>query len=109
MRARRGLQRRAPVAEDRWGYLWFEDARVVQERLRLLCVVAGRIVPLPVVILHPDCRLAGAGDVGRLGVPRWWAEERGLLLAGGPTVARWAAPGGADALSGESLEGGVVA
>src|SRR5205823_7507746 len=33
-------------------------------------VVAGRVVPLPVAILHPDCRLAADGDVGRLGVPR---------------------------------------
>ena len=90
-------------------YLWFEGVHVFARDMRLLCTVAGRVVPLPVGILHPDCRLAGAGDVGRLGVPRWWAEERGLLLAGGPTVARWAAPGGEDALSRESLEGGVVA
>ena len=64
-------------------FVWFEDVHVVQERLRLMCVVAGRVVPLPVVILHPDCRLAAAGDVGRLGVPRWWAAERGLLLRAG--------------------------
>ena len=44
----------------------------------LKCVVTGHVVPLPVVILHPDCTLAADGDVGRLGVPRWWAEERGL-------------------------------
>ena len=59
-------------------FVWFEDVHVMQERLRLMCVVAGRVVPLPVVILHPDCTLAADGDVGRLGVPRWWAEERGL-------------------------------
>jgi len=51
---------------------------VFAEDMRLLCVVAGRVVPLPVAILHPDCRLAADGDVGRLGVPRRWAEERGL-------------------------------
>ena len=64
-------------------FVWFEDARVVQKDLRLHCVVGDRVVPLPVVILHPDCRLAAAGDVGRLGVPRWWAAERGLLLRAG--------------------------
>jgi len=64
-------------------FVWFEDARVVQKGLRLHCVVGDRTVPLPVVILHPDCRLAAAGDVGRLGVPRWWAAERGLLLRAG--------------------------
>jgi len=62
--------------EERGGYLWFEDVRVVVENMRLLCVVAGRVIPLPVVILHPDCTLASHGDVGRLGVPRRWAEER---------------------------------
>jgi len=66
------------MAEDRRGYLWFDGAHVVAENMRLMCVVAGRVVPLPVVILHPDCTLAADGDVGRLGVPRWWAEERGL-------------------------------
>ena len=66
------------MAEDRRGYLWFDGAHVVAENMRLMCVVAGRVVPLPVVILHPDCTLAGDGDVGRLGVPRWWAEQRGL-------------------------------
>ncbi len=64
-------------------FVWFEDARVVQKGLRLHCVVGDRTVPLPVVILHPDCTLAAAGDVGRLGVPRWWAAERGLLLRAG--------------------------
>ena len=66
------------MAEDRRGYLWFDGAHVVAENMRLMCVVAGRVVPLPVVILHPDCTLASHGDVGRLGVPRRWAEERGL-------------------------------
>src|SRR5207247_5441182 len=43
--------RRAPMAEDRRGYLWFDGAHVVAENMRLMCVVAGRVVPLPVVIL----------------------------------------------------------
>jgi len=64
--------------EERGGYLWFNGVRVFAEDMRLLCVVAGRVVPLPVAILHPDCRLAADGDVGRLGVPRKWAEQRGL-------------------------------
>ena len=59
-------------------YIWFEDARVVLDGLWLGCIVAGRSVPLPIVILHPDCRLAEVGDMGRLGVPRWWAAQRGL-------------------------------
>ena len=59
-------------------FVWFEDARVVQKGLRLHCVVGDRTVPLPVVILHPDCTLASPGDVGRLGVPRRWAEQQGL-------------------------------
>jgi len=66
------------MAEHGKGYLWFEDVRVVAENMRLLCVVAGHVVPLPVAILHPDCRLGADGDAGRLGVPRWWAEQQGL-------------------------------
>ncbi len=59
-------------------YLWFEGVHVFARDMRLLCAVDGRVVPLPVAILHPDCRLAADGDVGRLGVPRKWAEQRGL-------------------------------
>ncbi|TMJ93526.1 MAG: hypothetical protein E6G67_12140 [Actinobacteria bacterium] len=66
------------MAEDRGAYLWFDGARVVAWNMQPMCVVAGRVVPLPVVILHPDCRLSADGDVGRLGVPRWWAEQHGL-------------------------------
>ena len=65
------------MAED-VGYVWFEDVRLVLEGLRLMCVVAGRSHPLPVTTLHADCTLAAAGDVGRLGVPHWWAKQRGL-------------------------------
>jgi len=59
-------------------YVWLEDVHVVLEGLWPFCLVAGRLVPLPIVILHPDCRLAEVGDMGRLGVPRWWAAQRGL-------------------------------
>src|SRR5438094_37732 len=61
-RARRGLQRRLPMAEGRRAYLWFEDARVVARDMRLMCVVAGRGVPRPALILDPDCSLAAGGD-----------------------------------------------
>jgi len=60
------------------GYVWFEGGRVYAENMRLLCAVDGHTVPLPVAILHPDCTLRGPGDTGRLGVPRKWAEQRGL-------------------------------
>ncbi len=50
--------------EERGGYLWFNGVRVFAEDMRLLCVVAGRVVPLPVAILHPDCRLAADGMSG---------------------------------------------
>ena len=76
MRAGRGL--RGAAHGGARGYLWFDGVRVFAEDMRLLCVVAGRVVPLPVALLHPDCRLAADGDVGCLGVPRRWAEERGL-------------------------------
>ena len=66
------------LVEERGGYVWFDGVRVFAEDMRLLCVVGGRLVPLPVAILHPDCRLAADGDVGRLGVPRRWAEQQGL-------------------------------
>jgi len=46
-----------------------------------MCIVEGRAHPLPVIALHPECTLASAGDRGRLGVPRWWAKQRGLTLA----------------------------
>ena len=62
--------------EERGGYLWFDGVRVFAEDMRLMCVVGGRVVPLLVVILHPG--LASPGDVGRLGVPRRWAEQQGL-------------------------------
>lgn len=61
------------------GFVWFDDVRVVLDGLQPMCVVAGKTVPLPVIILHPDCALAEEGDVGRLGVPRQWAKEHGLL------------------------------
>ncbi len=64
--------------EERGGYLWFDGVRVFAEDMRLMCVVGGRVFPLPVVILHRDCRLAADSDVGRLGVPRRCAKERGL-------------------------------
>ena len=60
------------------GYMWFDGCRVFSEDMRLLCAVDGHTVPLPVAILHPDCMLRGPGDAGRLGVPRKWAEQRGL-------------------------------
>ena len=61
------------------GYVWFEDCRVFLDGLQLMCAVDGKVVPLPVVLLHPDCTLAGDGDMGRLGVPRQWAKDRGLV------------------------------
>jgi hypothetical protein len=59
-------------------FVWFDNARVVYQSLQLLCVVGEKVVPLPMAILHPKCKLAQDGDVGRLGVPKWWAQERGL-------------------------------
>ena len=59
------------------GYVWFENVRVFLDGLQLMCRVDGKVVPLPVVLLHPDCTLDG--DVGRLGVPRQWAKDRGLV------------------------------
>ena len=60
-------------------YVWFDDARVVAADLELFSSSWTAVsLPLPIVILHPDCALTGDGDVGRLGVPRWWAAERGL-------------------------------
>jgi hypothetical protein len=61
------------------GYVWFEDVRVFLDGLQLMCAVGDKVVPLPVVILHPECTLSGDGDVGRLGVPRQWAKDRGLV------------------------------
>ena len=62
-------------------FVWFDDVRVRFEDMRLVCVVGDLVVPLPVVLLHPKCRLAKDSDVGRLGVPRWWAEQHGLCKA----------------------------
>jgi len=87
------------LMEERGGYLWFDGVCVFAEDMRLMCVVGGRVVPLPVVILHPDCTLASPGDVGRLGVPRRWAEQQGLCprtdtnAAGSATDARSVAEG----------------
>jgi hypothetical protein len=61
------------------GYVWFDDVRVFLHGAQLMCIVGNTVVPLPVVLLHPDCTLAGDGDVGRLGVPRKWAKDRGLV------------------------------
>lgn len=60
-------------------YIWFDDVRVETVDYDLRCIVNGRPVPLPRVILHPDCTLKHPGDVGRLGVPVRWAIEHGLL------------------------------
>jgi tellurite resistance-related uncharacterized protein len=44
------------------GYVWFPDVRVVLNKdFQLMCVVSDKIVPLPVVILHPDCTLSESG------------------------------------------------
>jgi hypothetical protein len=60
-------------------YVWFDDVHVViANPMRLMCDVAGRRVPLPTAVLHPDCTLRQDGDVGRLGVPRWWARAHDL-------------------------------
>lgn len=60
-------------------YVWFEDVHIFLDGRQLMCAVGGKTVPLPVVILHPECTLGGAGDVGRLGVPSAWAKDRGLV------------------------------
>ena len=62
------------------GYVWFDNVRVILRWPQLMCVVGEQAVPLPVAILHPDCTLRGHGDVGRLGVPRQWAIDRGLIV-----------------------------
>src|SRR2546426_3460076 len=61
-RARRGLQRRLPMAEGRRAYLWFEEARVVARDMRLMCVVAGPGVPLPGRRLFPGRLCASGGQ-----------------------------------------------
>ena len=67
-----------PAKQD--GYVWFENVRVGTSMFDgLYCFVGGKRVPLHVMILHPDCKLACPGDVGHLGVPVWWAIARGLL------------------------------
>src|SRR2546426_11101521 len=64
-RARRGLQRRLPMAEGRRAYLWFEEARVVARDMRLMCVVAGRGGAPPVGLFHPARPPAPPGGVAR--------------------------------------------
>src|SRR5678815_4585236 len=68
---------------DRHGmrYVWFDRVVVVRSPTGLSCecIVDDKRVPLPVAILHPDCRLEKAGDTGRLGVPEFWAKEFGLI------------------------------
>jgi hypothetical protein len=70
--------------ENGKGYVWFENCHVFSKDMRLLVAWDGRIVPLPVAILHPDCRLAAS--VGRLGVPRRWASgtSRTVLASRSP-------------------------
>jgi len=67
------------VGSSNNGYVWFDDVRVFLRDWQLMCAVDGKVVPLPVLLLHPDCTLSGDGDVGRLGVPRQWAKDRGLV------------------------------
>jgi hypothetical protein len=66
------------MPRDDGDYVWFDNARVVGTLLSLQVEVAGCRVPLPVILLHPDCTLRGPGDVGRLGVPLSWARQHGL-------------------------------
>jgi hypothetical protein len=68
-------------------FVWFDDVRVRFENWRLVCVVGELVVPLPLTLLHPDCRLAKDGDVGRLGVPEVvGSAARTLLDRLGPFV-----------------------
>ena len=60
-------------------FVWFEGVRVERSDMGLCCIVNGKTVPFPVVILHPACTLENAGDEGALGVPTFWAREHGLL------------------------------
>lgn len=54
-----------PVGSDAAGcdgrdWVWFEGVRVAMHgALGLACIVGDRELPLPVVILHPDCTLRG--------------------------------------------------
>jgi hypothetical protein len=73
------------VAATNDGFVWFDNARVVGSPLSLEVEVDGHRIPLPVIILHPDCTFRGVGDTGRLGVPLTWARERGLCSSG-PTA-----------------------
>ena len=77
--AGRGLPKGGAMVGSPNGYVWFENVRVFLRDFQLMCAVEGKVVPLPVVLLHPDCTLEADGDVGRLGVPRQWAKDRGLL------------------------------
>jgi hypothetical protein len=49
------------------GYVSFDDARVFLDGMQLMCAVEGRTVPLRVIILHSECTLSRAGDVGAPG------------------------------------------
>ena len=66
------------MAHDGGDYVWFDNACVVGSLLSLQVEVAGRRVPFPLILLHPDCTLREPGDVGRLGVPLSWARQHGL-------------------------------
>ena len=60
-------------------YVWFDDVRVESDgHFGIHCIVNGKQVPLPIAILHRNCRLRKPGDVGRLGVPVAWAMGFGL-------------------------------
>ena len=62
-------------------YVWFDGVEIIHSEASLNphCVVNEILVPLPIMILHPDCKLRKAGDKGRLGVPKAWAIGFGLI------------------------------
>jgi hypothetical protein len=69
------------VGAEATDYVWFDQAEVVRSELGFTpeCLVNGKRVPLPVAILHRECRLEKVGDKGTLGVPTWWAVQHGLI------------------------------
>ena len=88
------------------GFVWFDDVRVFLRDWRLMCAVNGQVVPLPVLLLHPDCTLSGDGDVGRLAYPVSGRRTAGLSRTEpSPLVGRPDAP---EAPSADELATSVV-
>jgi hypothetical protein len=68
------------MSDDRYEPVEFEGVTVKVARERaLLCDVEGKAVWIPISQIHDDSEVYKADTEGKLIIPQWLAEEKGLV------------------------------